>query len=1096
MNDSGVRSKHEVFVLVSEIRMNHPDKGNRQALSWASVATLTHALPNCRIKYGHATYSQAAASNTVHDGALANMILFVDANFVYTNEGKEHDTAVRSPATDGGDTDQEDQQDKNSEDAEDTPRTSGKRGPKQGSVQRTWQQKIGDRDYEMPPQWTAHSNRSWNDLKRKAELADAQQDPHDVTVTYLRDKLTKLKRVTAFPPKAVSLWQRALGVLPGVGREALVAAAVCMVVATMYALGLGAVFDGGGDDDDDEATQQIIDGIGAAVPCATTLSSFMKIGRLQNQEWLKKALFNIKHVFLATDKGVKGGISHMAKLISFWNREKKTVETFTTDIDGSGASTEECTTATIAALEPLGLGVEGSNAAHEGRISGFSADHGGGGAANESTGTSFISRGLANAGLMIAGCALHALNLLLSSLWPRYYGEGGIENSNALQALHCVFDLQSLFGDEEFSEMWLKANGAEATVPGRMQRPVVTRWWHATAAACQLLKDYGGWIKFCNFVANGEAKTGSNRFDQATKLSGDLRCQSIKCDIVFLSCMAKFFFDKHFKWMQAQDTWSCIYGFRSHRMLVRAYIMASDLEAAAEGVKQGSKMRAFAPWHAALELLPASEQRTGAGAGGAALPSQPQKRQQAARFLADSYVLLDKHMTRWRTTNVACALGDEPKLARALAQALTGEEVDGGQFDSVAHGETIDLATFTEYATKGKDSTLSDFESSFVWREHAEAVAEMAEAEADEPVCLETGDVLTALLTALKCAIERQVLPLMSTTHRVEAAIRDAQLAAAAANRREAARSEVVMERSFFWLRVRAVLLQAARQIGKEHAAKGKVRASALAVKALERADTAGELARQRLRVEQDDSANCTQRRRDAAAAAAAAAYEKQAELVVAGGGRQRAECGAKETSAHTLTIAAAGVEGAHQIKCKSGFNALKVRSELVFRKVVVPAEASNSELKVLLAANCAVPGFPKWFKFTMPMAQQNAHDEAHLCRSMNKTELQEKAQRCGVDKKGLVADILKRVVAKILQEVQGVQQPPLPLPPPQPPLPPLPPQPPLLPQPPQPPQPPPQQDEEGEEEGEGEAGQMVGDKRARSTRPCALTANARLRVQ
>ena len=46
-----------------------------------------------------------------------------------------------------------------------------------------------------------------------------------------------------------------------------------------------------------------------------------------------------------------------------------------------------------------------------------------------------------------------------------------------------------------------------------------------------------------------------------------------------------------------------------------------------------------------------------------------------------------------------------------------------------------------------------------------------------------------------------------------------------------------------------------------------------------------------------------------------------------------------------------------------------------------------------------------------MPMAHQNAHDEAHLCRSMNKTELQEKAQRCGVNKKGLVADILKRVV-------------------------------------------------------------------------------------
>ena len=89
--------------------------------------------------------------------------------------------------------------------------------------------------------------------------------------------------------------------------------------------------------------------------------------------------------------------------------------------------------------------------------------------------------GFADDNTLVANCMLHVLNLLLSSPWPKYFGAGKIESSNALQALHSVFDLQSLFRIGDDAEFMLAVQCLRPpeckrrSSPGGGRRPYMAR---------------------------------------------------------------------------------------------------------------------------------------------------------------------------------------------------------------------------------------------------------------------------------------------------------------------------------------------------------------------------------------------------------------------------------------------------------------------------------------------------------------------------------------------------------------------------------------------------------------------------------------------
>ena len=223
----------------------------------------------------------------------------------------------------------------------------------------------------------------------------------------------------------------------------------------------------------------------------------------------------------------------------------------------------------------------------------------------------------------------------------------------------------------------------------------------------------------------------------------------------------------------------------------------------------------------------------------------------------------------------------------------------------------------------------------------------------------------------------------MSTTHRVEAVIREASHAARASNRSEGACSEVVIERSMYWLNIREKLRE---EVAQKSAPRGKQVAVALAVKAMQRAVDKGELTALRVRA-QEAGASCTELRQQAAAKRESEAYLKQVKLTRAEGGLRTAACD-MAASEHSLTILGSGLSGTVKIKSaagyngpegQGGFNARKVTAELRARDVAVPDKASTGQLKVLLYKHCSLvaQGFPDHFRWEkLTLAVQQAYNE------------------------------------------------------------------------------------------------------------------------
>ena len=206
--------------------------------------------------------------------------------------------------------------------------------------------------------------------------------------------------------------------------------------------------------------------------------------------------------------------------------------------------------------------------------------------------------------------------------------------------------------------------------------------------------------------------------------------------------------------------------------------MVRDLKAVAARVETGAEFEAYRD---ALAQLPAT---AATADDGAALPSQPLKRELLASYLADAEALLLKHTLRWRRENVACGVGDEPALARALARGAAGLPCDSGVVHSVAHGCEIDTAELVEFVfgpDAGGDARAC-FDVSFVARDHAQELALLRDAPAGAPLDVQHA-LYDSALGGLRACIEDRVLPMMSQTMRVEAGVREASFEAAASTR-------------------------------------------------------------------------------------------------------------------------------------------------------------------------------------------------------------------------------------------------------------------------------------------------------------------------
>jgi len=155
-----------------------------------------------------------------------------------------------------------------------------------------------------------------------------------------------------------------------------------------------------------------------------------------------------RKVHMACDKGNKKGVGHFVKVMSSWDPNNGNVDLEVSDIDASGGKSDQCARAIQSSMNKLKL-VDDDNT-H--LLHGNCTDSGGGGALDS------LADYLLNVDhlcchedeCLVANCCIHALQLQLRNAVVTALGDGGIENVNAMQLLHTVWDLQESLDLEEW----------------------------------------------------------------------------------------------------------------------------------------------------------------------------------------------------------------------------------------------------------------------------------------------------------------------------------------------------------------------------------------------------------------------------------------------------------------------------------------------------------------------------------------------------------------------------------------------------------------------------------------------------------------------
>jgi hypothetical protein len=138
-------------------------------------------------------------------------------------------------------------------------------------------------------------------------------------------------------------------------------------------------------------------------------------------------------VFMSCNKGNKKGLSHFVKILSWWDKVEKQVQTFVLDIDASEGTSEGCAEAIEHSMKKL------NHAIALLILTGQTTDSGGGGV-SESLMSELNKRNLCR----------HAIQIALANPAKKTLGEGKLGGRTMMQMLHSACDLQECVEFGEF----------------------------------------------------------------------------------------------------------------------------------------------------------------------------------------------------------------------------------------------------------------------------------------------------------------------------------------------------------------------------------------------------------------------------------------------------------------------------------------------------------------------------------------------------------------------------------------------------------------------------------------------------------------------
>jgi hypothetical protein len=308
-----------------------------------------------------------------------------------------------------------------------------------------------------------------------------------------------------------------------------------------------------------------------------------------------------ENVFLSCNKGNKKGLSHFVKILSWWDKIEKKVQTFVLDIDASEGTLEGCDEA----IQHWMKKVHNTIALLLKRQTTDS----GGGCMLESLRKQLQKRGVCNVAYLVASCMLHAIQIALANSVKKAMDEGSLGAYTMMQMPHSAYDLQEsmefsvfrLVMDEakqwveqkqtdclpanicnpkikdflvntwnRVNEFILVPHGESDELPGKIQKtpqPILTRWWYVGVATAFLKQYYQIVLRATQIIINiNDSKSRLNKI--ASGLQSIMKEDIAYSYMLFLAQFHTGFLTQHFKWLQEEDEVAKNPGFRCQQILV------------------------------------------------------------------------------------------------------------------------------------------------------------------------------------------------------------------------------------------------------------------------------------------------------------------------------------------------------------------------------------------------------------------------------------------------------------------------------------------------------------------------------------------------
>jgi len=484
-------------------------------------------------------------------------------------------------------------------------------------------------------------------------------------------------------------------------------------------------------------------------PSDATLQNYTVNQAVRETISLSKLLINIP-IYTACDKGNKKGVSHFVKFLCWWNWYRGKAQTQVLDIGASGGTTAECADAIEASMNKLK--VNKGDPTH--LLHGQGTDSGGGGVLDGLADALQARNNLCVPieDYLVANCCIHALQLQLRNAVVAVFGEGGLEKINVMQMLHSVYDLQEAIDPEEWRHMLWKSSvfvynfdaaavitneaaldnmlaidrnrntfyqsyanvlsyhskfkkeapvhpdtlaECKGTVYSKMTAPILTRWW-TVGAGCLYVFDYYLQIyHVCQSIINVYASDSkANRI--ASGLYSLMSNVVNFIDMTLIRSFSHAHIHPHLRWLQECVDFTNKYGFQSHNVVVRYYLMSREMRSlpSSRMADYFEAIRGHDPDNVHFKKLDL--------------------------FMRASTESLHKHFMRWLSPKLLpAAMISEPGIAKVVAAiilktAMPTAETFGAStvhdasnqrhyFDSEAHSQRIDLNKFDRFVRDAID---------------------------------------------------------------------------------------------------------------------------------------------------------------------------------------------------------------------------------------------------------------------------------------------------------------------------------------------------------------------------------------------------------